>query len=235
MIYLIPTTLSDDGPINIISNFNSKIIEKLRIFFVEEEKSARQFIRKISAQFPLQECQWYPLNEHTKPQEIKNYLALLASSDAGIISESGCPCVADPGTDLVLLAHQNNVEIIPLVGPSSILLALMASGLNGQNFAFNGYLPKEREERVKKIKQLEKRSLAEGQTQIFKETPYRNQNIFEDILSCCVLATQLCIAYDLTGAAQSIRTLSISEWKKSKFVFSKKPALFLIGSKILNS
>ena len=227
-LYLIPTTLSDDAALNIIPEFNVKTIAPLRIFFVEEEKSARRFLKKLMPQFPIQECQLYPLNEHTKVLDVQKYLEILAAQDTGIISESGCPCVADPGTDLVLLAHQRNIEIIPLVGPSSILLALMASGLSGQNFAFNGYLPKDKDERIKKIKQLEQRSRSEGQTQIFMETPYRNDALLEDVLAACSAQTLLCVAAVLTSPTQFIKTLPIKDWKNLKISFHKRPALFLI-------
>ena len=151
--------------------------------------------------FPLAECRFLDLNEHSDPKQVQEYAKILKEEDCAIISEAGCPCVADPGADLVFIAHQNQIEIIPLVGPSSILLALMASGLNGQNFAFNGYLPKDRQERTQKIKVLEERSHKENQTQIFMETPYRNQNILEDLLATCQDKTSLCIACEITESA----------------------------------
>lgn len=228
-LYLIPTLISEEAAAESISAPVVKTVGQLRIFFVEEEKTARRFLKKIIPSLPLPECVFYPLNEHTVPQQVKEYFQDIREKEAGIISESGCPCVADPGADIVLLAHKNHMEVIPLAGHSSILLALMASGLNGQNFAFNGYLPKEKDARIKQIKELEKRSLTEGQTQIFMETPYRNQNIFEDLLAACDPGTLLCVAVDLTGAAQDIKTLSIKEWKQANRTIAKKPALFLLG------
>jgi 16S rRNA (cytidine1402-2'-O)-methyltransferase len=162
--------------------------------------------------------------------QVAEYIKILQEGDGAIISEAGCPCVADPGADLVLLAHQHHVDIIPLVGPCSIVMALMSSGLNGQNFAFNGYLPRDRQERVRKIKTLEERSLKEKQTQIFMEAPYRNQHILEDILASCQDKTFLCIACDVTSANQIIKTMRIKEWKEHPLNFDKKPALFLIDS-----
>ena len=202
----------------------------MRIFFVEEPKSARHLLKSLDAQFPLADCRFFDLNEHSNSQQIHDYSKILKEGTSAIISEAGCPCVADPGAELVFLAHQNQIEIIPLVGPSSILLALMASGLNGQNFAFNGYLPKDRKERTQKIKMLEDRSLKEKQTQIFMEAPYRNQNILEDILAVAHDKTDLCIACDITGPHQFIKTMSIKNWKKDPVNIDKRPALFLLGS-----
>ncbi|MBF0510840.1 MAG: SAM-dependent methyltransferase, partial [Candidatus Omnitrophica bacterium] len=165
----------------------------------------------------------------THQNKINEYLGLLKKTDTALISEAGCPCVADPGADLVSLAHQNGVKIIPLVGPTAIILALMASGLNGQNFAFNGYLPKERKEKIQKIKMLQERSKKEGQTQIFMETPYRNQNMLEDILLSCDDKIRLCVAFDITGSCEMIQTKSIKEWKSNPYHLDKKPALFLVG------
>jgi len=227
-LYLIPTTLSEENILSVIPVDNRQIVERIRLFFIEEEKSARRFLKKLIPNFPFNEGTFIPLNEHTSPEEIKENAKFLSEHDAGIISQTGCPCVADPGADLVLWAHQNNIPVIPLVGPSAILLALMASGLNGQNFAFNGYLSREKEERIKKIRHLEQRSFHERQTQIFMETPYRNQNIFEDILANADPRTMLSIALDLNGPQQSVKTTTINEWKKVKPVLNKKPALFLL-------
>lgn len=227
-LYLIPTTIGDEGSLGIIPALTADSILPLRVFFVEEEKHARRFLKKLAPPIPLENCEFYPLNEHTASKEVQSYLGILRAKDAGIISESGCPCVADPGSDLVLLAHKNNIEIIPLVGPSSILLALMASGLSGQNFTFNGYLPKEKDARLKKIKELERRSETEHQTQIFMEAPYRNENLLEDILSACAPQTLLCVACDLTAPTKYIKTLPVKEWHKNRPAFDKRPALFLI-------
>ncbi len=204
------------------------MISSLRLFFVEEPKSARRLLKQLNPNFALSECRFLDLNEHTKPQTINQYSKMLKSEHAGIIAESGCPCVADPGADLVLLAHQQNVEIIPLVGPSSILLAFMASGLGGQNFAFNGYLPKVEIERVGKIKQFEQRSLKEGQTQMIMEPPYRNQQIFNELLNVLSPQTQLSVAWDLTGQEQCIKTKTVAQWQKLNIQLPKLPALFIL-------
>ena len=231
-LYLIPNEISEEG-LTTVPSYVKDIVRELRFFVVEEERGARRFLKKFVPELPLAECTFQALNEHSLPKDCQEILNKAGSKDIGIVSESGCPCVADPGRDLVALGHAQGFEILPLVGPSSILLALMASGLNGQNFAFNGYLPKEKDERVKRIKFLEKRSLAEGQTQIFMDTPYRNSHVFEDILSCCEPRTLLCLAIDLNGKEQFVKTLTVSEWKKQNFSIYKKPALFLIqaGSK----
>ena len=226
-LYLVPNTINDDA-VGLIPNYIAAAIKDIRVFFVEEPKSARRLLKALNAQFPLADCRFLDLNEHSNPQQVHEYVKILKEGDAAIISEAGCPCVADPGADLVYLAHQHKIEIIPLVGPSSIILALMASGLNGQNFAFNGYIPRDHQERVRKIRVLEERSLKEKQTQIFMEAPYRNQSIFEDILSTCQDKTSLCIACDITSSQQMIKTMSIREWKKTPLNFEKKPALFLL-------
>ena len=227
-LFLIPTSISDDDSLTTLPTFTSRNIEQLRIFFVEADKTARIFLKRIQPHIPLQDYTFYPLSEHTSLKEIEQYVRVILEKDAGIISESGCPCVADPGADLVLLAHQNNFEVIPLVGPSSIILALMASGFNGQNFAFHGYLPREKDGRIKKIKELERLTKLENQTQIFMEAPYRNEQLFEDILEACSLKTSLCVACDLTTKDQFIKTLSLQEWKKQRPALHKKPTLFLI-------
>jgi len=226
-LYLVPNTISEASG-NLLPDYIAHEIKDVRVFFVEEPKSSRRLLKSLDPQFPLGDCRFFGLNEHTNPKEVHGYANILKQGNCAIISESGCPCVADPGANLVFLAHQNQIEIIPLVGPSSILLALMASGLNGQNFAFNGYLPKGRQERAQKIRALEERSHKEKQTQIFMEAPYRNQGILEDILAVAQDKTHLCIACDITGPHQIIKTMSIKEWKKDPFHFGKKPALFLL-------
>ena len=230
-LYLIPNTISDEGLSTIPSSIKD-VVGQLRCFVVEEEREGRRFLKKICPELPLPECTLLVINEHTPSKELKEIFEKSRGQDIGLISEAGCPCVADPGAELVGLAHEDNWKIVPLVGPSSILLALMASGLNGQNFAFNGYLPKERAERIKKIKLLEKRSLAEDQTQIFMETPYRNQHVFDDLLAHCDAQTLVCLAMDLTGTEEYIKTLSVKEWKNIDRPLSKKPALFLIHKQI---
>lgn len=230
-IFLIPNTITDEAPVNILPPYIFWAIEHLRFFAIEEEKAARRLLKKIHPQFPLEQVRFVKLNEHTKPQYIEKILEEAGNQDIGVISEAGIPCVADPGSELVLLAHQRNWEVIPLVGPSAILLALMASGLNGQNFCFHGYLPKEKEWRIQKLKSLEKRSIQENQTQIFMETPYHNENILENILKTCQADTLLCVACDLTAPAQFIKTLSVGEWRSQKILLNKRPAVFLLGKR----
>ena len=226
-LYLIPNTINT-GTVNLLPDYIAQTIKDIRVFFVEEPKSARRLLKSLNAQFPLSDCRYLDLNEHSNPSQIQEYVQILKEGDAAIISEAGCPCVADPGADLVFLAHQHKIDVIPLVGPSSILLALMASGLSGQNFAFNGYLPKEAQDKRRKIKSLEERSFKEKQTQIFMETPYRNQSILEDILAVCQDKTYLCIACDIASPQQIIKTMTIRDWKKTQLNFNKKPALFLL-------
>jgi 16S rRNA (cytidine1402-2'-O)-methyltransferase len=226
-LYLVPNIINEASG-NILPDYIAREIKDVHVFFVEEPKSSRRLLKSLNPQIILGDCRFFDLNEHSNTKQVQEYVKILKEGDCAIISEAGCPCVADPGADLVFLAHQNQIEVIPLVGPSSILLALMASGLNGQNFAFNGYLPKDRQQRAQKIKTLEERSLKENQTQIFMEAPYRNQNILEDILAVAQDKTCLCIACDITGPHQIIKTMSIQEWKKNPLNIDKKPALFLL-------
>ena len=225
-IYLIPTTLSDEEAFTTLPDSVGVIIQRLQYFIVEERSTAERFLKKFYRS--LDGLTFFELNEHTPFKDVEAFFNQHKSQDLGILSEAGVPCVADPGSEVVLLAHKNNMEVVPLVGPSSILLALMASGLNGQNFAFHGYLPKDREERRKRIKMLEDRSLKEGQTQIFMEAPHHNQKTLEDVLAECDPRTFLCLAVDLTSARQWIKTLSIHEWQKMTVDIHKRPALFLL-------
>lgn len=229
-LYLVPNVINESSP-HLLPDYIAHQIKDVRVFFVEEPKSSRRLLKSLNAQFPLAECRFFDLNEHSPLKQVQEYVKILKEADSAIISEAGCPCVADPGADLVFLAHQHQIEIIPLVGPSSILLALMASGLNGQNFAFNGYLPKDRQQRTHKVKMLEERSSKEKQTQIFMEAPYRNQNLLEDILAAAQDNTYLCIACDITSPQQAIKTMTIKQWKKNPIDLDKKPALFLLEKK----
>lgn len=226
-LYLIPNAISDP-PVKLFPQYIAHEIKDVRVFFVEEAKSARRLLKDLDDRFPLQDCHFIKLDEHTRAQEMQANVKFLQAGDCAIISQAGCPCVADPGSDLVYLAHQHNIQVIPLVGPSAILLALMASGLSGQHFTFNGYLPKGRPERIQKIKTLQERSLRHGETQIFMETPYRNQGLFDDILASCHDKTRLCVACDISGPHQIIKTMRIQDWKKTSLNIDKKPALFLI-------
>jgi 16S rRNA (cytidine1402-2'-O)-methyltransferase len=226
-LFLVPNTISEER-YELIPAYIARAIKDVRIFFVEEPKSARRLLKNFDAEFPLKDCRFLDLNEHTSAKEIDAYCDILKQANCAIISESGCPCVADPGAELVSLAHRNQIEVIPLAGPTSIIMAMMACGLNGQNFAFNGYLPKDRGQRIHKIKVLEDRCLKEKQTQIFMEAPFHNQSLFQDILDCCHEERLLCIAYDVSGAHQKITTMSIRRWKQHPIRLDKKPALFLI-------
>jgi len=230
ILYLVPSLLSEENPF-VIPSSTKEILFTLDHFIVENEKSARHFLKAVGYPKPLQQLNLQVLNEHTKPEEIPGLLKpLLAGNNAGIISEAGCPGIADPGSDLVKLAYEKNIQVIPLVGPSSILLALMASGMNGQLFTFLGYLPREKSLRVKAIRELEKNCITKNETQIFIEAPYRNSQLLEDILNTCNVETRLCIAADLTSLSQSVMTFTIKEWKIKIPDIQKRPVVFLVGS-----
>lgn len=229
-IYLIPTTLGENARIEYaIPAFVSEIVNSIEHYIVENEKTARHYLKKLKIEKPLQELQLYPLNKFTPIEDVPGYLKpALDGKPIGLISEAGCPGIADPGADIVKLAHELGIKVVPLVGPSSILLALIASGLNGQNFAFHGYLPIEARERVKKIKELENNSRQQNQTQIFIETPYRNDKLYADIIASCNNETLLCIAADITLRSEQISTHPVSYWKKKKPVLHKRPVVFLL-------
>jgi 16S rRNA (cytidine1402-2'-O)-methyltransferase len=229
-IYLIPTTLGDTAETaDVIPVKIYQVINTIDEYIVENEKSARHYLKKLGIVKPLQEIVLHPLNKHTDVKQIGSYLnSIYEGKNIGVISEAGCPGVADPGADVVKLAHKKKIKVIPLVGPSSILLALMASGFNGQSFAFNGYLPKERDERIKKIKELEKLVQQKHQTQLFIETPYRNMHLMEDVLGTCNSETLLCIACDISLPTEFIKTKTIKDWKTQLPDINKRPAIFLI-------
>lgn len=228
-IYLIPTTLGDSEISSVIPQNIKIIIEELDYFIVENIRTARRYIRKVSANKIIDNITFFELNKHTKASELSAYLqAAMEGNNIGIISEAGNPGIADPGADIVNIAHRKGIQVVPLVGPSSILLALISSGLNGQNFAFNGYLPIKQNERQKKIQFLEKRSKTENQSQIFMETPFRNMKMLDDIIASCRNNTLLCIATDITLNSEFIKTKTISEWKKSKPEINKRPTIFIL-------
>ncbi|MCX7985849.1 MAG: SAM-dependent methyltransferase [Bacteroidales bacterium] len=228
-LYLIPSFIGVDQHELVFPPYNVDIIAGLRYFIVEELKTARRFIKKVCPSRSVDEIVFFELNEHTPSISINEYIQPCLGGDSiGMLSEAGVPCVADPGAEIVRLAHLHNIEVIPLVGPSSILLALMASGLNGQSFAFVGYLPVSKHERQKTIRQLEQRSMIENQTQCFMEAPYRNMQLLDDIIQAAHPDTMLCIAWDLTLPSQNIITRSVAEWKKNKPDIHKHPAIFLI-------
>ena len=233
-LYLIPVTLGDDDITALLSSsLPPNVIataQKLEHFVVETEKTARQFLSAIKTSKPVRELTLNLLNEHTQDKDIAALLSpLLAGKDVGLMSDAGCPGVADPGAKLVALAHQKNIKVVPFVGPSSILLSLMASGLNGQQFAFLGYLPVDKQARIIKLKEIEKRSQTHNETQIFIETPYRNQHMLEAILTSCNANTLLCIASQVSLSDELIATKRISEWKQGALPdLNKKPTVFLI-------
>ncbi len=229
-LYLIPTPLAE-GVIAPLPEQTLEIIRRLKVFVVERGKTARQFIKQAEPPIPFSEMTFFELNKRTDSSDLPSFLrpALEDGQDIGILSEAGCPGVADPGADLVALAHQQGLEVVPLTGPSSILLALMASGLNGQQFAFHGYLPIKNPERKKALNDLERQSKKERQTQIFIETPYRNDGLLSDLLSAFNAQTRLCIAADLTAPDAYIKTKTILDWKRQAPPrLHKRPAIFLI-------
>ena len=227
-IYLIPVTLGGDDFLKVIPEKVITLTRLLRIFVVEDIRSARRFLRLIDKRFPIDDTLFFILNEHTDEEEISGYLEpVLKGSDIGIMSEAGLPGIADPGARIVALAHQKNIKVTPLSGPSSIILALISSGLNGQNFSFNGYLPVKPAERIAKIRELEKKS-HEGYTQIFMETPYRNQKLVESIISICDNETMLCIAADISLPSENIKTMKISEWRRNIPSLNNKLVIFVL-------
>ena len=228
-IYLIPVTLGESSVEKVIPSDIKTIVSGIKFFIVENIRSARRFLKKINPEINIDELDFKELNEHTPARGIEQFLEPLAKgADIGIISEAGCPGVADPGADVVKIAHQKGFTVVPLVGPSSILLSLMASGMNGQNFAFIGYLPVKPVDRNKAIRELEKRSFSERQTQIFIETPYRNNKLIDDLLANCQSQTRLCIAADITLDTEMIKTATIADWKKTKPDINKRPTIFLL-------
>lgn len=228
-LYLIPTRLGDNPPLEVLPISIKKIIEQLDHYIVENEKTARRFIKRITPNKSQPSLQLKVLNKYTTDQERDTYLnSCLEGISVGLLSEAGCPAIADPGSDVVSLAHQLNIQVVPLVGPSSILLALMASGMNGQGFTFNGYLPIDKNERKSKLKLMERLSAEHQQAQIFIETPYRNNKMLEDIASVLQSNTRVCVACDLTLPSEFIKTMSANEWKHNKEDFHKRPAIFII-------
>ena len=228
-LYLIPVTLGDTPLCNVLPQYNSEIIAGIRHFIVEDVRSARRFLRKVDPQFDIDASQFFELNKHTAPEDVAGFLRPLHDGKPmGVISEAGCPAVADPGADVVAIAQRKGLKVVPLVGPSSIILSVMASGFNGQSFAFNGYLPVKPDERVKKLRQLEQRIYNEEQTQLFIETPYRNGKMLEDILSACRPQTKLCIAANLTCEDEYVHTRTVKEWRGKVPDISKIPCIFLL-------
>lgn len=228
-LYLIPSLLGESPVDSVFPPENKKIISRIKYFIVEEIRTARRFLKKISPEIEIDSLTFTLYNEHTHAADAASMLLpLLNGEDAGIISEAGTPCVADPGSRVVQLAHQSGIQVVPLVGPSSLLLALMASGFNGQQFVFHGYLPIEKPARTKKLKEIEQDIIKKDQTQIFIETPYRNLQLLQAITEACLDSTLLCIATSLTTSEETVITLPVKDWKKKKPDINKKPAVFLL-------
>ena len=231
-LYLIPTTLGDTEPLEVLPMSVKKIIEQIDHYIVENEKTARRFIKKISPRKSQPSLTIYLLDKFTDDLEVQHYLDVcLQGINVGLLSEAGVPAVADPGASIVMLAHKKQIKVVPLVGPSSIMMAMMGSGLNGQNFAFNGYLPIDKNERKKSIKQLEKLSFDKNQSQLFIETPYRNEKMFADLIQTLSDETLLCLAVNITLSNEYINTMPVRLWKHEKLDLHKKPAIFIIHKK----
>lgn len=228
-LYLLPVTLGDTPIETVLPSYNHDIIVHIRHFIVEDIRSARRFLKKVDRNIDIDSLTFYPLNKHTSPEALSGYLKPLEAGESmGVISEAGCPAVADPGADVVAIAQRKGLRVIPLVGPSSIILSVMGSGFNGQSFAFHGYLPIDASERIKTLKLLEQRIYSENQTQLFIETPYRNHKMFDDIVNTCRPQTKLCIAANLTCEGEYIKTRSIKDWKGHCPDLSKIPCIFLL-------
>ncbi|WP_070138478.1 SAM-dependent methyltransferase [Crocinitomix algicola] len=230
-LYIIPIPISENTLDQVLPNYNHEIVKELRFFVVEKIKTARQFLRKMDRTFPIDDSVFYELNKHDEYAFRREAIeALKKGNDVGILSEAGYPGVADPGSEFIALAHENAVKIVPLIGPSSILLALAGSGMNGQGFTFHGYLPKKDNDRTQKIKDLTTAVVKTGFAQLFIETPYRNSAMFQDLLNTCHENLKLTVAYDITGEKEQIKTKRIGEWKKHPFSFDKTPCVFVLGN-----
>ena len=228
-LFLIPVPLGQTPIEAVLTQQVRDCAKQLKYFVAENAKSARAFLKSLPSDTLLQQIEIRELNEHTSPRALPELLApLLAGIDVGLISEAGCPAVADPGSNLVALAHEEGIQVFPMIGPSSILLALMGSGLSGQNFAFHGYLPAKDDQRQKKIRELEKDSRQEKRTQIFIETPYRNQQMLETLINSCAPSTRICIATDLTLSSECIMTSTPSEWRRRAPNIDRRPTVFLL-------
>ena len=228
-LYLIPSPLGENDPSEVIPAPVLKSLEGFRTFVVEEVRTVRRYLSRAGLKGKIGELEFHELNEHTDAATVESYLRLFDNgNDVALISEAGLPAVADPGAQLVALAHRHDIEVIPAVGPSSLMLALMASGLNGQSFAFTGYIPAKTEERRARLRQLEKLSGQLTQTQILIETPYRNDSLFSDILSVCASGTRICVAANITMPDAYIKTMTVGEWKKKGLTIGKRPCVFLM-------
>ncbi len=231
-LYLIPCTLGDTPVEQVLPAYNADIVRGIRHFVVEELRTARRFLRRVDREFPIDDSTFFDMGKHSREQDFASYLKPISEGlPVGVISEAGCPAVADPGANLVAMAQRRGIRVVPLVGPNSMILAVMASGLNGQSFAFNGYLPIDEGERARRLQVLEKRSAHESQTQLFIETPYRNRRLFDTLLRTLSPKTRLCVAAGLTTADEWIQTHTVGEWRKLQLPdLSHVPAIFLFLS-----
>ena len=229
ILYLIPNTLGQSNIDNVLPSYNISVAKNLRHFIVENVRSARRFLKMLDRDIVIGDLSFCELNRHTPPDRIAELLLpIYEGHSMGIISEAGCPAIADPGADVVAIAQRKNIRVVPLVGASSIILSLMASGFNGQSFAFVGYLPIDKKARIQRLKQLESRASSERQTQIFIETPYRNNQLVQDMVATLKPNTLLCIASELTTDTESVKTLPIAEWAKQQIDINKRNTIFLI-------
>ncbi len=230
-LYLVPTVLGNTLPAEVLPASVFDVLNRLRHYIVEDIRTARRFIKKTCSSVPIDDICFMELNKYTDENEVSGFLKYAQSGfDTGLLSEAGVPCIADPGAQITALAHKSGIRVIPLSGPSSIILALMASGLNGQNFTFHGYLPVRSDERKKYLKKLEQESYLKGYSQIIMETPFRNMQVIDAITSVCKSSTLLCIASDITLESEFISTRSVSQWAKNKPDIHKRPAIFIIQS-----
>lgn len=229
-LYLVPNVLAEGEWQDVLPAKVLPILSSTKYYIVENIRTARRFMKQVNRDINIDECTFFEINKYTDPKDLPGFLLPLEKGeDVAVISEAGCPGVADPGADVVRLAHQKSLKVVPIVGPSSILLALMASGLNGQDFAFRGYLPVKPNERNRELANLDKIVKSGRQTQIFIETPYRNNQLAEDILKSCSPSTLLCIAANITGENEFIQTKTIQQWKRKVPDMHKQPVIFLIG------
>jgi len=228
-LYLIPVPLAENSVEKVLPVYHQELINSIQTYIVENEKTARYWLKQSHLILPQSELVIHVYGKHSDKDDVSSYFKELeAGNDVGLMSEAGCPAVADPGSDIVAEAHKRGIKVVPMVGPSSILLALMASGFSGQSFTFHGYLPIDKSQRSKKLKELESKSERFKQTQIFIETPFRNNQMLEEVLKSCSARTRLCVAVNLTGADEQIVSMPVEQWKKQKFDFHKKPAIFLL-------
>jgi 16S rRNA (cytidine1402-2'-O)-methyltransferase len=228
-LYLIPSLLGDSAPEEVLPQAVFEIIKRIDCYIAEDIRTARRFLKKAVTKVEIDNLRFFELNKYTPDEDLAGYLQpAVAGKDMGLLSDAGAPCIADPGSKITMLAHRTGIPVVPLVGPTSIMLALMASGLNGQFFTFHGYLPVKKAERIKAIKRIEKESINKRQSQIFMETPYRNAAMLEDLTRVCNPSTLLCVACDITLGSEFISTREIADWAKKKPDIHKRPAIFIL-------